>query len=82
MFFVLDPWSYAPVAYSQIRPKSQIKHITAVSTRNATSSKFTTYKFYRRPRTGALRLVFNIGRLCSMDQKFHGDEDKTLEPRF
>jgi hypothetical protein len=24
MFFVLDPWSSAPVAYSSIRPKSQI----------------------------------------------------------
>jgi hypothetical protein len=23
MFFVLDPWSSAPVAYSPIRPKSQ-----------------------------------------------------------
>jgi hypothetical protein len=27
MFFVLDPWSYAPVAYSPIRPKSQIFNI-------------------------------------------------------
>jgi hypothetical protein len=23
MFFVSDPWSFAPVAYSLIRPKSQ-----------------------------------------------------------
>jgi hypothetical protein len=23
MFFVLDPWSFAPVVYSSIRPKSQ-----------------------------------------------------------
>jgi hypothetical protein len=27
MFFVLDPWSSAPVAYSPIRPKSQIFNI-------------------------------------------------------
>jgi hypothetical protein len=27
MFFVLDPWSSAPVAYSSIRPKSQIFNI-------------------------------------------------------
>jgi hypothetical protein len=27
MFFVLDPWSSAPVAYSPIRPKFQIFNI-------------------------------------------------------
>jgi hypothetical protein len=27
MFFVLGPWSSAPVAYSSIRPKSQIFNI-------------------------------------------------------
>jgi hypothetical protein len=27
MFFVLDPWSSVPVAYSPIRPKSQIFNI-------------------------------------------------------
>jgi hypothetical protein len=27
MFFVLNPWSSAPVAYSPIRPKSQIFNI-------------------------------------------------------
>jgi hypothetical protein len=27
MFFVLDPWSSAPVAHSSIRPKSQIFNI-------------------------------------------------------
>jgi hypothetical protein len=27
MFFVLGSWSYAPVAYSPIRPKSQIFNI-------------------------------------------------------
>jgi hypothetical protein len=34
-----------------------IKHITAVSTRNATSKKIKPHKFHRRPKTGALRLV-------------------------
>jgi hypothetical protein len=37
-----------------------IKHITAVSTRNATSYIIKSHKFYHRPRTGALRLVTNI----------------------
>jgi hypothetical protein len=27
MFFGFDPWSFAPVAYSAIRPKSQIFNI-------------------------------------------------------
>jgi hypothetical protein len=38
---------------------ASIKHITAVSTRNVTSSKITSHKFYRRLRTGALRLVLH-----------------------
>jgi hypothetical protein len=48
MFFALDPWSSAPVAYSPIRPKYQ---------------------------------NFNIGH-GSMDQKFHGDDEKRKESQF
>jgi hypothetical protein len=52
MFFVLDPWSSAPVAYSPIRPKSQIfniGHDYALWIRNF-------MVMMKNPRTSILRL--------------------------
>jgi hypothetical protein len=43
--------------YVTVNGKIMIKHIKALSTRNATSLKINSHKFSRRPRTGALRLV-------------------------
>jgi hypothetical protein len=52
MFFVLDPWSSAPVAYSPIQPKSQIfniGHDYALWIRNF-------IMMMKNPRTSILRL--------------------------
>jgi hypothetical protein len=53
MFFVLDPWSSAPVAYSPIRSKSQIfniGHDYVLWIRNF-------MVMMKNPRTSILRLV-------------------------
>jgi hypothetical protein len=53
MFFVLDPWSAAPVAYSLIQPKSKIfniEHDYALWIRNL-------MVMMKNPTTSILRLV-------------------------